>query len=144
MPGTSSRLPAACPRPQRPPQPPPRRHPPHQHATLPPRDSPSPLSQAAPPQPPQPSPNNFFSALFDFSVGARFNNAAIRLAYLVIANTALLLAIAIIVFAVTTQNPLFIVISILLAPMLVIAGMASMRVRLQTYRAVAGNPENNS
>jgi len=74
----------------------------------------------------------------------RFNNAAIRLAYLVIANTALLLAIAIIVFAIVTQNALFIVISILLAPMLVIAGMASMRVRLQTYRAVAGNPENNS
>ena len=73
-----------------------------------------------------------------------FNNAAIRLAYLVIANTALLLAIAIIVFAIVTQNALFIVISILLAPMLVIAGMASMRVRLQTYRAVAGNPENNS
>jgi hypothetical protein len=55
----------------------------------------------------------------------------------------LLLAIAIIVFAIVTQNALFIVISILLAPMLVIAGMASMRVRLQTYRAVAGNPENN-
>ena len=110
----------------------------------PPPGPPSPLSQAAPPQPPQPSPNNFFSALFDFSVGTRFNNAAIRLAYLVIANTALLLAIAIIVFAIVTQNALFIVISILLAPMLVIAGMASMRVRLQTYRAVAGNPENNS
>ena len=110
----------------------------------PPPGPPSPLSPAAAPQPPQPSPNNFFSALFDFSVGTRFNNAAIRLAYLVIANTALLLAIAIIVFAIVTQNALFIVISILLAPMLVIAGMASMRVRLQTYRAVAGNPENNS
>lgn len=114
---------------------------------LPPSPSPSgPMGQSAPPpqqQPPQvpPSPNNFFTALFDFGFKHRLSAAAIKTVYLLGTITAALLAVAILAMGFTSQNPLLIVVSLFLAPAGFFTTLAAVRVIMETYRAVAGESD---
>lgn len=113
---------------------------------LPPSPSPGgPMGQSAPPlqQPPQvpPSPNNFFAALFDFGFKHRFSAAAIKTAYLLGTVTAALLAVAILVMGLTSQNALLIVVALFLAPLGFFTTLAAIRAILETHRAVSGEPE---
>ena len=87
------------------------------------------------------SPNNFFAALFDFGFKHRFSAAAIKTAYLLGTVTAALLAVAILVMGLTSQNALLIVVALFLAPLGFFTTLAAIRAILETHRAVSGEPE---
>lgn len=105
-----------------------------------------PMGQSAPPpqqQPPQvqPRPNNFFAALFDLGFTRRMSTAALRMTHLFGTVTAALLAVAILAVGFTSQNTLLMVVTPFLAVLGFLTTMAVIRVILETYRAVAGEPD---
>ena len=114
---------------------------------LPPFPSPGgPMGQSAPPpqqQPPQyqPRPSNVFATLFDFGFAHRTSIAALKTIHLLGTVTAALLAVAILVVGFTGQNALLMIISPFLAVFAFLTTAAVIRVILETYRAVAGEPD---
>ena len=107
------------------------------------------MGQSAPPllqQPPQvqPESSNLFTALFDFGFTTYVNTTAIRSIHLLGTITAALLAVAILVIGFTSANTLFIVVAIFLAPLSFLATVALIRVVLDTYRAITGEPDHRA
>lgn len=114
---------------------------------LPPSPSPGgPMGQSAPPlqqQPPQyqPRPSNVFATLFDFGFAHRTSIAALKTIHLLGTVTAALLAVAILVIGFTGQNTLLMIVAPFLAVFVFLTTMAVIRVILETYRAVTGEPD---
>jgi hypothetical protein len=104
-----------------------------------------PIGQSAPPlqQPPQvqPSPNNVFAALFDFGFKTRVSTTAVRSVYLLGTVAAALLAVGILIFGFTSTNALLMAVALFLGPLSFLANLALMRVVLDVYRAIAGEPD---
>jgi len=104
------------------------------------------MGQSAPPlqqQPPQyqPRPSNVFATLFDFGFAHRTNIAALKTIHLFGTITAALLAVAILIIGFTGQNTLLMVVAPFLAAFVFLTTVAVIRVILETYRAVAGEPD---
>ena len=104
------------------------------------------MGQSAPPpqqQPPQyqPRPSNVFATLFDFSFAHRTSIAALKTIHLLGTVTAALLAVAILIIGFTGQNTLLMIVAPFLAAFVFLTTVTVIRVILETYRAVAGEPD---